>query len=85
MATGKRFLIYNILAFICAFWFLLAGWVWTYWINVAFVFPFAIAGFFLWRKGRGAEKKLLNQIVGWMLWAGCVSSIGFLIAVSLKN
>lgn len=56
MATGKRFLTYNILALICAIWFLLAGWIWIYWINVVFVFPFAIAGFFLWRRGVALKK-----------------------------
>ena len=85
MASEKKFLTYNIFAFICALWFLLVGWVWVYWINVVFVFPFAIAGFFLWKKGRGAEKKLLNKIVGWLLWAGVVISIGFLVAVLFRN
>jgi hypothetical protein len=80
MATEKRFLTYNILALIFALWFLLAGWAWIYSLNVFFVFPFAIAGFFLWRIGREAENKLLNKIVGWMLWAGLVSSLGFLVA-----
>lgn len=84
MTTNTKFLMYNILALICVLWFLLVGWYWGHWFNVIFVFPFAILGFFLWRKGRGAEKKILNQIVGWMLWAGAVSSIGFLIAISLK-
>ena len=79
-----RFLIYNVLALICGVWFLLVGWYWGHLFNVIFVFPIAILGFFLWRKGQGAEKKLLNKIVGWLLWAGCVSSIGFLIAISLK-
>ena len=85
MTTEKRYLIYNVFALICAIWFLLVGWAWIYWLNVVFVFPFAIVGFFLWRAGRGAEKKLLNKIVGWMLWAGVVSSVGFLIALSFKN
>ena len=84
MNKESRSLIYNVLALICAIWFLLTGWYWGHWFNVIFVFPFAIAGFFLWRKGQAAEKKLLNKIVGWLLWAGCVSSIGFLIAISLK-
>ncbi len=77
MASEKRFLTYNLLALLCATWF--------YYFNVVFVFPFAIIGFFLWRNGRGAEKKLLNKITGWMLLAGLVSSIGYLIVVSLNN
>ena len=85
MISEKRYRVYNILALVCATWFLVAGWMWYLYINIIFVFPFAIAGFFLWRKGRGAEKKLLNKIVGWMLWAGLVSSAGFLIAITWKN
>ncbi len=85
MTTEKRLNLYNILALICAIWFLLCGWTWIYWLNVFFVFPFAIAGFFLWRKGRAAEKKTLNKVVGWMLWLGLVSAIGCLIALQLRN
>ena len=81
MASEKRFLTYNLLALLCATWFLLLGWAWFFYFNVVFVFPFAIIGFFLWRNGRRAERKLLNKIVGWMLLAGLVSSAGYLIAV----
>lgn len=85
MTSEKRFRIYNILALISSIWFLLFGWFWPYFINVVFVFPFAIAGFFLWRKGRGAENKLLNKIVAWILCAGVVISFGFLVALLFKN
>jgi hypothetical protein len=85
MTAEKRYLIYNILALVCALWFLLTGWMWFYYMNVILSFPFAIVGFFLWRQGRGTEKKLLNKIAGWMLLAGLTITIGYLIAVSVRN
>lgn len=85
MASEKRLVTFNVLALLCAIWFLLFGWFWTFLINVIFVFPFAIAGFFLWRKGRESEKKQLNKITGWLLLAGVVTSIGTLIAFIVFN
>ncbi|MEY4931534.1 MAG: hypothetical protein RI909_2258 [Bacteroidota bacterium] len=85
MTIEKRYLIYNILALVCAIWFLLTGWMWFYYINIIVSIPFAIIGFFLWKRGRGAEKKLLNKIVGWVLVTGLTVSIGYLIAVSIRN
>jgi len=85
MTTERKLLAYNILALLCAIWFLLLGWLWTYFVNIIIVFPFAIIGYFLWRKGREAEKKILNKVVGWMLLVGLVSSIGTLVVVSLFN
>jgi hypothetical protein len=85
MITERRLRIVNILALTCAIWFLLLGWVWVYFANVIFVFPVAIAGFFLWRKGRAAEKKLLNRVVGWMLLLGMVISAGALAVLSFYN
>ncbi|MEK6781363.1 MAG: hypothetical protein AABY93_06635 [Bacteroidota bacterium] len=85
MINEKRLRIYNVLALVFALWFLLAGWTWVIKLSYIFlVYPFAIAGFFLWRTGQGAEKKQLNKIVGWVLWAGLVSSIGFIIAVAFS-
>jgi hypothetical protein len=85
MTSEKRYLIYNILALVCAIWFLLTGWMWFYYMNVILSFPFAMVGFFLWRQGRRTEKKLLSKIVGWMLLAGLTITIGYLITVSVRN
>lgn len=85
MTPERKSLIANLLAFICALWFLLAGWLWVYYFNVVFVFPVAIAGFFLWRYGRRATVRLFNKIVGWMLVAGVVASLGFLVALLITN
>ncbi|HQZ26871.1 MAG: hypothetical protein KA250_11010 [Verrucomicrobiales bacterium] len=75
----------NILAIICGLWFLLAGWVWVYYINVVTVFPFAIAGFFLWRAGRAQEYKTLNRVAGWLLAGGLLVSLGALVMLLVKN
>ncbi len=85
MNTSKRLTIYNVLATICGAWFLLAGWVWVYLVNIILVFPFAILGFFLWRAGRAVEHKLLNQIAGWLLVAGLVVTLGALVLFLVSN
>lgn len=85
MTKESRLQIYNVLAFLCSIWFLLLGWLWVYWLNVIIVFPFAILGFLFWRGGRHAEVKLLNKITGWILVAGLVSSIAFLVGLLTRN
>lgn len=83
MITEKRLSTYNKIALWCAIWFLLFGWFWTFFINILLVYPFAIIGLILWRKGRAAEKKRLNKIVGWMLLAGIIISVGCLITLMI--
>lgn len=78
-------MIYNIIALLCAIWFVLTGWMWFYYMNIILSFPFAIFGFFLWKKGREAEKKTLNKITGWLLMAGVIISFGYLIGATLSN
>lgn len=85
MMTERRLFVFNIIALLCAIWFLLLGWMWVYYVNIIFVFPFAILGFFLWRKGRAAEKKILNTVVGWLLFAGLVTSLSILVVLSFFN
>ena len=76
--TERQLMVYNVLALLCGVWFMLLGWVWTYYINLFFVFPFAIAGFFLWRLGR-PHNSFLNKIAGATLLAGFICSIASLI------
>ena len=76
-------MVYNVLALLCGVWFMLLGWVWTYYINLVFVFPFAIVGFFLWRMCR-QSKSFLNKIAGATLLAGLISSIGALILLVVR-
>ena len=79
MASQRTLNILNILAIICGLWYVAFGWVWAWLINVLFVFPFAIAGVFLWWAGRKAEKKELNKVAGWLLVVGTVASIAMLV------
>jgi hypothetical protein len=67
--------LFNVLAILCGLWFLLAGWMWVYFFNVIFVFPIAIAGFVLWRKGRADRKRTWNVVAGILLLAGLMTSI----------
>jgi len=83
MTNDRKKLIFNIIALICGIWFLLLGWFWAWLINVIFVFPVAIVGFILWRLGRGSSK--LNRIVGWLLLAGLVTTLGSLLLFALRN
>jgi hypothetical protein len=85
MTIDRKKLIFNILALICSIWFLLLGWYWGWLINVIFVFPFAIVGFIFWRLGRGSTKPKLNRIVGWLLSAGLVTTLGSLLLLTLRN
>lgn len=71
----KRDLIYRILALVFSLWFLLAGWIWVYYINIIFVFPFAIIGFILWRRERNQKASKLNVVTGWALVTGLIVSI----------
>jgi len=76
---------YNYVALLCALWFLIVGSIWTYYINIVVGYPVAILGFFLWRRGRTAENKKLNRVVGWLLMAGLILSIGILVALIVAN
>ena len=79
MAGERSLNVLNILSILCGLWYIAFGWVWTYFANVLIVFPFAIIGFFLWRYGRKAERKVLNRIAGWLLVTGTVTSFGMLL------
>ena len=85
MKTPDKPTVCNILAIICGLWFLFAGWVWVYLVNLVIVFPFAIIGFFLWRAGRSAERKLLNRVAGWLLVGGLLVSLVSLVMLLIKN
>jgi len=85
MKTPDKPTLCNILAILCGAWFLLAGWVWVYLVNVIIVFPFAIIGFFLWRAGRAAERKILNRVAGGLLAGGLLVSLVSLVMLLIKN
>lgn len=84
MEREKKLLVYNVFALLFGVWFMLLGWAWVYYFNLLFVFPFALAGFFLWRMGRH-QKSLLSKIAGATLLAGLISSLASLVILLLKN
>lgn len=45
--SRKAKIIY-IISLVLAIWFLLFGWVWTYYANLFIAYPFGIIAFFLW-------------------------------------
>jgi len=42
-------------ALVCAVWFTLTSFLWTYLANVFISFPFGLIGWFLWYKGKQIE------------------------------
>lgn len=80
----KREHIYNLIALVFSLWFLLAGWIWFYLLNVYFVFPFALVGLFLWYRGRKQTGSKLVAVTGWVLMIGLIVSMGSLLYLVLR-
>lgn len=76
MASQRTYTILNIISILCAAWYIFFGWMWWWYMNLFFVFPFAILGFVLWIFGRKAENKGLSKAAGIMLILGTVTSFG---------
>lgn len=80
----KREQIYSIIALVFSLWFLLAGWIWFYLLNVYFVFPFALVALFLWYRGRKQADNKLITVTGWVLMIGLVVSMGSFLYLALR-
>lgn len=64
-----------LLALLCGIWFLLTGWMWTYALCLVIAYPFALAGFFLWRRARQAEPENKRaRVAGAFLAVGLLAS-----------
>lgn len=85
MNPQNKYLLFNIIALVCAIWFLLTGWFWTYFAALLFAYPVGAIGIIFWWLGKRAEKKLLNKIAGWTFLAGFIISIGVLLAFIVMN
>jgi hypothetical protein len=48
MTNEKKARILYIISLICGIWFLLFGWIWTYFANLILVYPFAVVGLICW-------------------------------------
>jgi hypothetical protein len=69
--------LYNILSLVCGSWFLLTGWMWTYFANLFISYPVGLIGLFLWYQGRKVNPgSLLNKIALVALIAGLICSLG---------
>lgn len=76
MKVEKQIFLYNLTALICAIWFLLAGWVWTYLVNLFIAYPIGLLGLYFWFKGKADEQKnTLNRVVLLILVSGILVSI----------
>lgn len=75
MASPRKALIYNLIALVCAIWFLLTSWLWAYLINLIIASPAAIIGLILWKLGKNeAPESRLNRVVFWLFIAGFITS-----------
>ena len=75
MPSSQRALIYNLIALVCAIWFLLTSWIWAYLINLIISWPVAILGLIFWRLGKNhAPDSRVIRVTFWMFIAGFVIS-----------
>jgi hypothetical protein len=42
----------DIIALLCALWFLMTSWIWIYYANIVISFPIGLIALWLWKKGR---------------------------------
>jgi len=76
MKVEKQIFLYNVSGLICAFWFLFAGSIWTYFINLFVAYPVGLLGLFFWYKGRvHRQKNTFNNIVLTLLASGLIISV----------
>jgi membrane protein implicated in regulation of membrane protease activity len=63
-------------ALICAAWFALTGWIWTWLFAIFFAYPFGLLALFLYRFERKKNpENTLNRRVLWILITGWMISI----------
>jgi len=74
------------IALICAIWFMLTSWFWTYGMNVIISFPFGLLSYIFWRRGKkNMDQKTRYKVVGIILLFGVLSSVGTLIGLLVFN
>jgi O-antigen/teichoic acid export membrane protein len=67
----------SVIAFICALWFLLTGWIWTYLMALVLAYPVGLLSLFLyWKDSRTKPSLRLNRITLWTLRVGLAVSLG---------
>jgi hypothetical protein len=83
--TQKKYLLFNIIALVCAIWFVLTSWFWTYFAALIISYPVGMIGIIFWRLGKHTDKKLLNTITGWTFLAGLITSVAALVILIAMN
>ena len=64
------------LALLCATWFVLTAWFWTYFANLIFSYPVGLVGLLLWNKARvGAPDDKKNRLTITILAVGLAASV----------
>lgn len=75
--TDKTARTINILALICAIWFLITGAMWVYLAALFIAYPVGLAGAIMWYKARKTGKfAKLNRATMWVYIIGLLLSLG---------
>jgi len=72
---------YYYLALLCTIWFLLTSWLWTYWLNLLFSFPFAILSWYFLNKSKektSTEHKTIMVLLVLGILSAIVSLLFFI-------
>ncbi|MEZ5053420.1 MAG: hypothetical protein R2807_01415 [Chitinophagales bacterium] len=76
METSKKATRYFYASLICAIWFALTSFFWSYYANVLMSFPIGLISFYTWKKGKQMEPDALRFKLVWsILFAGVVISL----------
>lgn len=77
---------YYYISLVCAAWFLITSWLWTYLANVIISFPFGLIALYLWHKGTQIDaNKTRLKFTKYILIAGAVISIVALLGFLITN
>lgn len=70
---------------VCSGWFCATAWVWVYLVNIFVSFPFALIGYYFWRRGRKEGRNLINVITALLLGSGVVVALLSLVILLWTN
>ncbi|MFN8334172.1 MAG: hypothetical protein U0U09_03540 [Cyclobacteriaceae bacterium] len=78
--------LYYLFSIICGTWFLITGWFWAYFACLVISYPVALAGMFLWSRGRKLNPgSKANPIALWLHVAGLAISLIALLVLFFYN
>jgi phosphoglycerol transferase MdoB-like AlkP superfamily enzyme len=74
------------MALLSAIWFVLTSWVWVFYANLFLSYPFGVFAFFIWKNRHTlSDESRRYRVVKWLLMAGVVSSVLFLVGLLVTN